>query len=69
MWRIFRRRQDAALSEVLARLEALEQRADRQDQRQRDSDEKVQAVTDLVERASRQIGGQPHLRAVGGREG
>jgi hypothetical protein len=54
---------------VLARLEALEQRADRQDQRQRDSDEKVEAVTDLAVRAGRQIGGQPRLRAVGGTEG
>lgn len=33
MWRIFRRRQDAVIGEVLARLEALEGRAGRQDRR------------------------------------
>jgi hypothetical protein len=61
--------QPDAFSEVLARLEALERRTDEQDRRQQDSEAKVEAVTDLVERAGRQIGGQPHLRAVGGREG
>ena len=41
MWRIFRRRQDPALSDVLARLEALEGRAGRQDQRQQASDARI----------------------------
>jgi hypothetical protein len=40
VWRIFRRRQDA----VLARLEALEGRAGRQDRRQQDAEERVNEV-------------------------